>query len=80
MKEVIQVTQFFEYEGMDCNDLKKGKEKGVLPSTDEKVFLWSENPKIKQVEEVDQPICGYVWLAEEDGKVVVYKANYDSSD
>ena len=80
MVKVIEVSQFFDWRNMSWKELTKGKEKGVLPSTDKTVFLWTESPKIKNVTIKDTPIIGEVWLRNKKGKPIIFKANYDSSD
>ena len=66
---------------MKWNNLIKEEEKGVLLDTTGTTYLWTEKPKILEVEEIENPLNGYVWLIEDkNGGVKVYKANYDSSD
>jgi hypothetical protein len=80
-QKIVEVSQFFDYKKMTWKELCKGEEKGVLPSTDGKKFLWGEKPKIKEVTHDEEPDVGDVWLRKSiDGKAEVYKANYDSSD
>jgi hypothetical protein len=80
MKAIIQVTQFFNWKNMSWQELLNGDEKGVLPSTDGTTFLWSETPKLLMKMDSESPSIGYVWLMEEEGKPVRWKANYDTSD
>jgi hypothetical protein len=77
---IIEVTQFFDYKNMSWKDLLRCDEKGVLPSEDKSVFLWAEKPKIRIVNEREEPSIGHVWLFNHNNKVEVLKANYDSSD
>lgn len=78
--KVLEVTQFFDWRKMTWKELTKTKEKGVLPSTDNSVFLWTETPKLKEVKENEYPLIGDVWLINKGGKPIIFKANYDSSD
>jgi len=79
--KVVEVTQFFNYKNMTWNELIKCDKKGVLPSVDNTVFLWSEIPKIKIVTDDEHPTIGDVWLKEGiNNGIEVFKANYDSSD
>lgn len=78
---IAEVTQFFEFKNMTWKQLMSTKDKGVLPSTDGSVYLWTETPKFKIVSEKENPNIGDVWLCEgEDNTIIVFKANYDSSD
>ena len=79
-QKVLEVTQFFNYRDMTWKELIKTKEKGVLPSTDNTSFLWTETPKLIEVTEEQTPDIGDVWLINKKGKPVVFKANYDSSE
>jgi hypothetical protein len=78
--QVVEVSQFFDYKNMTWQELTAGKEKGVLPSVDKKVFLWTEIPKIKNVNFDDELLIGHVWLMNDKGKPKVFRANYDTSD
>ena len=79
--KIVKVSQFFEYDNMTWAELIKGEEKGVLPSTDGTVFLWSETPKVREVSNDETPTKGTVFLKEgKEGKIEVHKANYDTSD
>jgi len=77
---LIQVTQFFDTNGLTWEEAIKGEPKGVLPSTDGKIFLWAEKPKIVADDPKGPPI-GYVWYERGiDGFLKKYRANYDTSD
>jgi hypothetical protein len=78
--KVVEVSQFFQVEDMSWEDLIRCDEKGVLPSTSGKVFLWTETPKIKEVSDKYCPTIGNVWYIDKGGKPIVWKANYDTSD
>lgn len=80
--KVLEVSQFFEYENMTWKELTETKEKPVLLSEDKTTCLWTETPKLKEVTEKDNcRIGGNVWLKKgKNGKVELYKYNYDSSD
>jgi len=80
MVKVIEVSQFFDWKKMTWKELTKGNEKGVLPSTDKTVFLWTEKPKLINVTLKQTPPWGDVWLRNKGGKPIIFKANYDSSD
>lgn len=81
MKEVIEVTQFFDTKGMTWKDLIGTTDHPVLLSTDKKSCLWTETPKVRRVKETDYPLKGDVWLIKGSlGTIEIFKANYDSSD
>jgi hypothetical protein len=78
--KIIEVSQFFDWHNMTWEELAGGKEKGVLPSTDGSVYLWTESPRIQEVDRNSHPSIGDVWLMNVNGKPEIFKANYDSSD
>jgi len=79
--KVVEVSQFFEFKNMTWKQLMGTKDKGVLPSTDNKVFLWTETPKIMLVNNEENPNVGSVWLKEGPKNTIeVFKTNYDTSD
>jgi len=79
-KKVVEVSQFFDTEKETWKSIQNKKERGVLPSTTGKSYLWGEVPKIKLVNLKDEPKWGQVWYEKDkDGKFKLFKANYDSS-
>lgn len=69
MKQVVEVTQFFNKEGMSWKDLVGTKDHPVLLSTDKKSCLWTENPMVKLVDEKAHPMKGDVWVILENRKI-----------
>ena len=85
MVKIVEVSQFFDTffdtKGMNWKDLIKIKDKPVLLSEDKTTCLWTETPKIREVKEGEYPSKGDVWLKEgKEGKIEIFKTNYDSSD
>lgn len=79
--KIIEVSQFFDTKNETWKSMQKKYERGVLPDTTGKFYLWGETPKIKMVNKKEYPSKGSVWYVKDrQGKLKVFKANYDTSD
>lgn len=82
--EVDQWTSTGNFEGLKLEDFEKDnkgslqKVKGGDAGAARSIF--GGTARVKEVYEHSGPTIGEVWLREVDGKLEVWKTNYDSSD
>lgn len=79
--KVVEVSQFFDIKKEDWKSMQQKYERGVLPDTTGKFYLWGETPKFKMVGKKQYPSKGDVWyVKDKKGKLKLFKENYDTSD
>lgn len=77
--EVDQWTSTGNITDFSFDDYERSKVSGG--DSDAALKLFGGTSRVKYVSETDRPSVGNVWFNEgPTGKLVLYKANYDSSD